>query len=77
MYIKVDENNVILDLISYEFDGYIYVEGDLPPTCHDGTYKFVDGVVYQDEDLKLKNINSLIQDAVDKYTLELLTGGLI
>ena len=56
-HIKIDENNVILDATSFYVDDYIHTNLDvIPSDIIQGYYKWIDGNILLDEQLKLEEL---------------------
>lgn len=50
-YLKIEEDNIVTDMISYPYEGYIKVQKEeIPFDLHNGCYSYLDGEFILDEE---------------------------
>ena len=78
-YIQLNSEDIITDIISYEYPGYVPVSisTPLPDGIGCSWYRWDGTSAVLVPELKATAINNQIQAAIDSYTEELLIGGLL
>lgn len=77
-YLQVNQNNIITDIIDFEYPGYIEYEAEfIPDGVHGGWFKFENGEIIEIPELNPNNIENQIKAAIDEFTMNLLIGGLL
>ena len=74
------DGDIITDAIDYQVGGYVEVELNqthLPAGINGGYYRFNGTNYAKDETLYQSQVNEIVKQAIDDYTLELLDGGII
>ena len=80
VYLKLNENNIITDCVDYNpnITGYNEFElSSIPVGINDGWYKIENECLVEIVELNPTTIENKIKNAIDAYTEELITGGLL